>query len=247
MFKYIILGIVQGLTEFLPVSSSGHLAMLQRVLGISQGLVFISVALHLGTIFSLIVFLAKDILAALRDLRILSFIAVVTLVTGAIGISAKNFLESLFASPLAVALGLIITGIILISTCFFSPGKRKVNLNDALFLGLTQGIAIAPGISRSGITIAALLFRGLDRETSFRFSLLASIPAVLGALFLKMRDIGGVSGINEPIKLLLGFIFSFIFGMLSLKALKAVVNKGKLHYFGYYCIVIGIATVIFIK
>ena len=246
MFKYIILGIVQGLTEFFPVSSSGHLVILQRFFGMNSGQLVLSVVLHLGTTLALIVFFFKDIIRALGDKKTLFLIIIVTIITGVIGISGKDFFERLFLSSDIVAVGLFITGLMLILTKKFMYGKNQTpGPKDALILGITQGIAIVPGISRSGITISTLLFRGMDKNTSFRFSFLASIPAVLGAALLEARDI--VACRLEFDKLLVGFIFSFLAGILALWLLRIILNKAKLHYFGYYCIIIAIAALIFIK
>ena len=245
MLKYTILGIIQGITEFLPVSSSGHLVIIQKFIGITEEAIVISVVLHLGTSLALIIFFFKDILNLLRNMRLLSYIIIVTLITGIIGISGKVFFEKLFNSPRAVAIALIFTGIILILTKKFMEKKRStINIKDALILGLTQGLAIVPGISRSGITISTLLFRGLDREISFRFSFLASIPAVFGAAILEAKDISLTSNI-APRNLILGFIFSLLTGLLSLKIFKIILGKAKLYYFGYYCIIIALITLWF--
>ena len=247
MFKYIILGVVQGLTEFFPVSSSAHLVIVQKLLGIFEQRVFISVILHLGTTLALIVFFFKDIVAALHNRRALIFIAIAVFVTAAIGIPGKKFFESLFASSFVAALGLIFSGVILILTRRFTQAKRNnFNYKDAFVLGLAQGLAIVPGISRSGVTISTLLFRRLDKETSFRLSFIASIPVVLGAVLLKIKDINNFSNLNLQ-GLLAGFIFSFAFGIIALKILKAFLEQAKLHYFGYYCILLAVVTIIFLK
>lgn len=246
MIKYIILGIIQGLTEFFPVSSSGHLIITQRLFGMTEDAVVISVVLHLGTTLALFIFFFKDILNLLRNLKVLSYIMVVTLITGIIGLSGKDFFEGLFNSPRLVAFTLIITGTMLIVTKKFMEAKRNsLNIKDALILGITQGISIVPGISRSGTTISTLLFRGIDRETSFRFSFLAAIPAVLGAAILEAKDIASCD--IAAINLVIGFIFSFLSGILALKLLKIVLGKARLHYFGYYCIIVAVITLLFIK
>lgn len=246
MLKYIILGIIQGLTEFLPVSSSGHLVIMQKLFGITEQAVVVSVVLHLGTSLALVIYFFKDILNLSRNIKLLSYIIVVTLVTGIIGISGKDFFEGLFSAPRLVAIALIFTGIILILTKKIMQAKRSaLNIKDALILGLTQGFAIIPGISRSGITISTLLFRGLDREMSFRFSFLAAIPAIFGAAILEAKNIN--LACNNCGNLIIGFIFSLLTGILSLKILKIVLGKAKLHYFGYYCIIIAVITLLFIK
>jgi len=247
MLKYIILGITQGLTEFFPVSSSAHLVIMQKALGIDTEAVALSVVLHLGTSLSLIVFFFKEILRLARNIKVLSLIIIVTIVTGIIGITGKDFFEGLFSSIRAVGIALLITGIILILTKkFMSALRDKLGVKDALILGLAQGIAIIPGISRSGITISTLLFRRIDRETAFRFSFLASIPAVFGAIALEAKQIG-FSLQGEFKNYLLGFIFSLLTGIFSLWILKRILQKAKLHYFGYYCIIIAIITLLFIK
>jgi len=247
MFKYIFLGIIQGVTEFFPVSSSAHLIILQKLLGMSGNEVALSVVLHLGTILALIFYFFKDILKLLGDIRSLILIIIVTVITGAIGITGKNFFEGLFSSPKLVALALIFTGIILILTKKFMETKSEVlDIKDALILGLAQGLAIIPGISRSGITISTLLFRKVGKMTSFRFSFLASIPAVLGAAVLEAKKIELLTKVDVK-NFTWGFIFSFITGIFSLWLLKRIMEKAKLYYFGYYCIFIALIALLFIK
>jgi len=240
MFRYILLGVIQGLTEFLPVSSSGHIAITQGILRISVDAVALSVVLHLGTSLALLIFFFKDIMVTLRNPRLLLLILMVTVITGIVGILGQDFFESLFSAPPFIALGLIITGIILIISRKYTSGKRAaLNIRDALLLGLAQAVAIIPGISRTGITISTLLFRKIDKETSFRFSFLAAIPAVWGATLLKLKDIKSICRL-EFINLAAGFIFSLGIGLISLWLLRKVLFKAKLHYFGYYCMVAAI-------
>lgn len=247
MFKYIVLGIIQGITEFLPVSSSGHLVIMQRLLGVPGQELIISVVLHLGTTLALIIFFRQDILNLLRNIRSLSLVLIVTIITGIIGLGGRDFFTGLFKSPKLVAVSLILTGIILILTKKFGDGKRDtLNIKDAFILGLSQGIAIIPGISRSGITVSTLLFRGIDWKTSFNFSFLASIPAVLGAVILEAKDIGFVCRFNL-INLFVGLIFSLLAGLAALWILRIVLRKAKLYYFGYYCIAVAVITLLFIK
>jgi undecaprenyl-diphosphatase len=247
MLKFIALGVLQGITEFLPVSSSGHLVIAQRLLGLAGEEVALSVVLHLGTCLALVVFFYRDLLAALRSIKLLSFIAIATIITGIIGVAGKHFFEGLFSSPRLAALALLVTGAILILTRRYMLGQRQdLNAADAAALGLAQAIAIVPGISRSGITISTLLFRGLERQRSFRFSFLVSIPAIFGAAILESRDIGCVVKLDFA-NFLAGFIFSFLAGLLSLRLLKLVMRRAKLHYFGYYCIAAAIIAFLFIK
>ena len=245
MFKYIFLGVVQGLTEFLPVSSSGHLVIGQKLLGMQGEEIALSVILHLGTVLALLIFFSKDILKLLRYIKSIALIALVTLITGIIGISGKDFFESLFTSPKAVGAALLVTGIILILTKLAKPAREKVNFKDACILGVTQGIAIIPGISRSGMTISTLLFRKLDAQTCFKFSFLASVPAVLGAALLEARSVGFALQGNT-VNFLAGFIFSVLSGLMALIFLRATLKKAKFYYFGFYCVIIGILTLLFI-
>jgi len=247
MVKYIFLGIIQGITEFLPVSSSGHLVIMQRLLGMTKDQVAVSVILHLGTAFALVVFFFKDLLKLLNNFRLLLLLFVATVITAVIGLLGKIFFESLFASTVPVALALIVTGLILIRTKMFMNGRNTgITFKDAAILGLMQSIAIIPGISRSGITISTLLSRGKDIENSFRFSFLAAIPVIFGAAIVEAKNIDFAMR-AEIGNLLAGFIASFLFGVASINILKIVLKKAKLYYFGYYCIIAAIITLLFIR
>ncbi len=247
MIRYIFLGIVQGLTEFLPVSSSGHLVILQKLLGIQSNQIAISVILHLGTLLAVIIFFRKDILDLFKKPRLLGLVFIVTLITGIIGVSAKDFFEGLFSSAKAVGVAWLFTGLILISTKRFTqPGRHELKLKDALALGLAQSLAIIPGISRSGITISSLFYRKIDRKLAFTFSFLVSIPVILGAAVLEARKLEVVPSADIR-NLAAGFIFSFFTGLLALLFLKALIKKAKFYYFGYYCIFMAVATLLFIK
>ncbi|MFH1442012.1 MAG: undecaprenyl-diphosphate phosphatase [Candidatus Omnitrophota bacterium] len=240
MLKYIILGIVQGFTEFFPVSSSGHLIIFQKILGISGQELVLSVVLHFGTVLALIIFFFKDIIKILRSPKMMGLIIIITIITGVIGIIGKDYIENLFTSVRLVAFALMVTGVTLILTRKFMQGKREnLGVKDAVILGITQAIAIIPGISRSGTTISTLLFKNVDKQTSFRFSFIASIPVVLGAVILEAKDISYGLKINFA-NFTAGFIASFVSGLLALWILKLILAKAKLYYFGYYCILVGI-------
>ncbi len=247
MIKYILLGIVQGLTEFLPVSSSGHLVILQKILGIHDQEVAVSVILHLGTLLAVIIFFWKDILNLLKNLKLLILVAVVVTITGVIGVLGKDFFESLFNSPKLVGLAWIFTGLLLISTKRITQLNRdKLNVKDALILGLVQGAAIIPGISRSGITISTLFFRKINRSLAFTFSFLVSIPIILGAAILEAKKMQVIPK-SDIMNLGIGFIFSFLVGLLALLFLRIVIDKAKFYYFGYYCLFWAAVTLLFIK
>ena len=247
MIKYITLGVVQGLTEFLPVSSSGHLVILQRILNIQAHQIAVSIVLHLGTLLAVVLFFRKDILNLFKNLKLLGQLCVVVMLTGTIGIFGKDFFESLFSSAKAVAFAWIFTGLILLATKKLTQlNKDKLQTKDALILGLVQGLAIIPGISRSGITISTLFFRKVKRRLAFSVSFLVSIPIILGAALLEARRIESLA--QAEIKFLaVGFIFSFIFGLVALSVLRLMIDQAKFYYFGYYCLLMAIVTLLFIK
>ncbi len=247
MIKYIILGVVQGVTEFLPVSSSGHLVLLQKIFGLSGEEVALSIILHLGTLVAVGIFFFKDILKALRSPKMIFFIFAVTLITGIIGFAAKDFLESLFSSVKFLPLAWVFTaGILLATKNYLSCKRDSLNIKDSIILGFTQAVAIIPGISRSGMTISTLLFRKLEVNTAFSFSFIVSLPAILGAALLEARKIDFVIQEN-PVNLALGFISSLLTGLVSLWLLKKVLVQAKFHYFAYYCLTIALITLIFVR
>lgn len=247
MIKYIILGIVQGLTEFLPVSSSGHLVIMQKILNIPGHFVATSLVLHLGTLLAVIVFFWQDILSLLKNYKLLIQLCLAVIITGAIGILGKDFFVSLFSSAKAVAVAWIFTGLILLATKKFTQlNKEKLQTKDALILGLAQSLAIIPGISRSGITISALFFRKVKRQLAFSVSFLISIPIIFGGALLEAGKIESLA--QAQIKnLAAGLIFSFISGLIALLVLRLIIHKAKFYYFGYYCLLMAIVTLLFIK
>jgi undecaprenyl-diphosphatase len=244
MIEYLLLGIAQGLTEFFPVSSSGHLVLLQKVFGLSGGEVALSIVLHLGTLVAVMIFFFQDILKALKTPRLLFYIFVVTLITGIIGILAKDFFEGLFSSVKFLPLAWFFTAGLLWATRKFRDNKRgEVSLKDAIILGFTQAVAIIPGVSRSGMTISTLLFRKLDAKNAFSFSFIVSLPLILGAALLEAREIDFAIKVN-PVNLASGFIFSLLAGLVSLWMLKKILIKAKFHYFAYYCLAAAAITLV---
>ena len=183
----------------------------------------------------------------LRDLKLLGFVALVTLITGGIGFLGKDFFESLFTSTSLVAIALLFTGAVLILSRKYIDSRRKeLNFKDAIILGFSQALAIIPGISRSGITISSLLFRKIDKETCFKFSFIASIPAILGATVLEARKID-IALKSNLINFISGFLASLVAGILALWLLRLVLRKAKFYYFGFYWILVGMITLIFIR
>lgn len=255
IFWVIIFGIIQGATEFLPVSSSAHLTILGEVSKIKEedALPFFLV-LHFGTLIALLFFFYKDLFNLVKSLikrenesiKTVLLICVTTIVTGTLGILLKNFAEKAVSSSLWASNFLIITTLLLFSTKFLNKSKRKelsissVSYFSSALIGLAQGIAVFPGISRSGITIVVALYLGLSRKDAFNYSFLASIPAILGAFLLDLKEIGNVAHSFGFFVLLTGFFIAIIIGFLSLELLKKIVIRGKLHYFGYYTFLVAL-------
>jgi len=258
VFQAIFLAVVQGLTEFLPVSSSGHLVFFQSLFGLEEPQVAFDVMLHLGTLLAVVVYLRADISQILQGTwewvkgrregeekaKLLLWIVVATVPTGLMGILFRDWVESLFSRPQAVGLMLLVTGGVLWLTRTVKKNEKtagKIGVMDALIIGIAQGVAIIPGISRSGATISTGLFRGLHRELAGKFSFLLSIPAVLGAAFLKFREIdtGAEFGVT-----FIGMTVAFVIGLLSLKLLMKIIRAGKLSGFAYYCWAMGILMIL---
>lgn len=252
LIEVFFLAVIQGLTEWLPVSSSGHLVITQKVLGLNPPLIF-DVMLHVGTLIVVLTVFRKDILDIIKALvnrdfeteegKLALFIVVGSVPTAVIGFVFFDFFESLFSNLFAVGVALLITGCVL----FFSEkriGDRKMGVLDSLLIGLAQGVAIIPGVSRSGVTIATGLLRKIDKITAFRYSFLLSVPAVIGATVMESRDL--ILGNVDMFPLFFGATISMIVGYASLKLLQKIVMSEKFHLFAYYCWVVGLVVVFFI-
>ncbi|MDR2613562.1 MAG: undecaprenyl-diphosphate phosphatase [Deltaproteobacteria bacterium] len=252
-----VLGLVQGLCEFLPVSSSGHLALAQALYGFAEPEVFFDLVLHLGTLAAVCLFYRREVLGLVTELRWLSrpaeirrawrirpvfrlgvMIVIGSVPTAVMGLLFEDFLTSLFASLLAVGLGFLASALVLSLSRLFRKARYKSELEfpawAALVIGLSQGIAIAPGISRSGMTICVALILGLEGSLAARYSFLLSIPAILGGLVLKFPE-AEASGI-PPKAALLGFAVAAVSGLLALKLLTYVVRRERFHFFAPWCL-----------
>lgn len=248
----VILGIVQGLTEWLPVSSSGHLAMAKELAGWQPPIIFY-VLLHLGTLLVIVGFFRRDIVEILRALskrdfrsehgRLGVLVVVGSVPTAVLGYVFQDLFKSFFDNLVVVGAALLATGVLL----FFSErreGERDLTYVDSLLMGVAQGIAIIPGVSRSGATISTGLLRRVDRETAFRLSFLLSIPAVLGAAVAESGDLNFLVGSGDVIAVVVGVVTSMVVGYLSLKVLLKVVVKRRFHYFAFYCWTAGILAIV---
>lgn len=244
IIQALILGAVQGLTEFLPVSSSGHLVIFQHLFNISEAPLTFDVLVHLGTLVAVFIAFWDDIVSILkRPFAKLTYLIVIGCIPAAvIGFLLAPYFEKAFESLLVVGIGLIITGVVLKvseNLANRSLGLKladETSYKDVLFVGLFQAIAIVPGISRSGSTIAAGLLTGMDREFAGRFSFLLSIPVILGAGVFELKDAfsTGIAHANI-LPYTIGFITAAIFGYLAIKLVMQLVRGGKLSVFSYYC------------
>jgi undecaprenyl-diphosphatase len=245
LFEAALLGVVQGLTEFLPVSSSGHLVIMQNLLGFANPPLTFDVMVHLGTVLAVITAFWSDIVSIIRrpTQKLVIMIIVGSIPTGIIGILFKPYFEVFFSSLLVVGVGLIITGMLLWFSERFSFGYktvREMTLIDALVIGTIQGVAIIPGISRSGSTIAGGLLAGLDRELAARFSFLLAIPAILGASLLEARNLLDGSAGLELFPMLVGSIVALVTGYFAVRVVIKFVKQGRLSIFAYYCWALGL-------
>ncbi len=244
VFLAIILGLVQGFTEFLPVSSSGHLVLLERVFNISNSSILFDIVLHLGTLLAVFIIFRKDILYLIKnpfcDTALKLYTA--TIPTIVIAVLFNDFFENsftgngLFFSFLVTAIFLIIAEIVSHKSYQYKP----MNFKKAFIVGVFQGIAITPGISRSGTTIAACMVQGVKREESARFSFLLSIPIILASAFYECLKLP-TQTITIPFGLfILGFVFSAIAGIISIKLMLKIIKKANYFYFSIYLIALSV-------
>lgn len=253
----LILGIIQGLTEFLPVSSSGHLELAKYYQGIEiQEPLLFSVLVHAATALSTIVVYRKDILNLITsifsfDLKENSYLVklIVSMIpVGVVGVLYEDKIEALFSEQVVlVGSMLLITGGLLLFTQFKKSGDKEVSYLHAIIIGLAQAIAILPGISRSGATISVALILGIDKAKAARFSFLMVLAPILGAALLKLKDYfdqPASANSDSPWVLSVGFIAAFITGLLACTLMINLVKKGKLSYFAIYCLVAGTIAII---
>ncbi|MDD2619092.1 MAG: undecaprenyl-diphosphatase UppP [Syntrophomonadaceae bacterium] len=248
-----ILGAVQGLAEFLPVSSSGHLVIFQHIFGIEEGPITFDVLVHMGTLIAVFIAFRDDILNILKHPfdRLTWLIIVGCIPAGIAGYLLAPVFEKAFESLLVVGIGLIITGLLLkvseylANQHFGLKTEEETTYKDVIFIGIMQAIAIIPGISRSGSTIAAGLVSGLDREFAARYSFLLSIPVILGAGVLQLKDLF-VSGIPSEniLPYIIGPVTAALFGYFAITVVMKMVRRGNLSVFSYYCWTVGSLTLL---
>ena len=263
----IIIGIVQGLTEFLPVSSSAHLVFIQNILGVESSLAF-DTFLHLGSLLAVLWFFRADIIkmivswiSSLSDIvhgrfkegfhedsykRLAWYVILATIPVGLVGVFFEDSVDALFSGALYVpAFFLFVTGTILYLSQRMTSGNinfHNVGPKESLFMGLGQACAILPGLSRSGTTIAAGLVIGLDKEFAAKFSFILSIPAILGAAVFQLKDLSG--GNVEIGACIAGFVVAVISGYFAISVLLKIVREKSLDIFAYYCWIVGIVVLV---
>ena len=247
VLEAILLGAIQGATEFLPVSSSGHLVLMANWLNADLPGFAFEVVVHLGTLLSILIVFRKDLTLILSkvfkkgEFGEIGSIAVATVPAALIGLFFKSNIESVFSTISVVGWCLLFTGILLGSTWWIKGSQpRNITFIPALLIGLAQAAALLPGISRSGITIATALWLGISNRQAGRFSFMIAIPALIGSGFLTMHDIA-VIGSNEMSGIVLStaFISAFVIGLGALKVLLRLLESGKLYLFSTYCILMG--------
>lgn len=266
--KYLFLAFLQGVTEFLPVSSSGHLVFFQVVFNFRKPLIFFDIILHLATILSVIVFLRQDIISILNEmllaikrirkgqslkriwgellyLRLFVFVCIALVPTIFFAILLWPKIETMFLSLKVIGSGFFFTGTVLFFTKYISSKKKPGTFRflDAFIIGIAQAVAIIPGISRSGLTISGGIFRGINRELAARFSFLLAIPTIAAATVYGLKD--GLGEISISLQELgLSFIVAFISGYVALLLLSKMVAQARFHYFSYYCWMMGTISIL---
>lgn len=269
ILKAIILAIVQGITEFLPISSSGHLAVLQILFNVKEGNVFFSQVLHFGTLLSILLVYHKQVINMIVEFfkmlvslfksekielnyyqKLALYIIIATIPTVIIALFIEKFLDQLYMSLLIIGLCFLITAVLIYIIDINIKGKSKKSITDAnlgtvLSIGTVQGIAALPGISRSGSTIFISHVLGIKKRDAVDFSFLLAIPAMLGGFILGLKDIFKENAVvSFDINAIVGLIISFITGVLAIRLIKIFAKKKKFHIFSYYLVVIGIVCIV---
>lgn len=257
IFQAIILGIIQGITEWLPISSSGHLVLAQQFFGLTVPLIF-DILLHLGSLIVILIFFRKEIKELIiglikwqkKQVAITLYLLIGTIPIALVGYFLQDKIAIAFQSLTMVGVGLLFTSLLLFLSRFRinkkteerkSPNKQKITWQKALVMGLFQSIALIPGVSRSGSTISSGLILGIKREEAARFSFLLFIPAIIGALILELPNFVLTESINIYI---IGTVVSAIVGFFSLGLLMRIIKNNKFHWFSIYCFILGIIILI---
>jgi undecaprenyl-diphosphatase len=269
IIQAIIVGIVQGLTEFLPISSSAHLIFFQEFLGLTQANLAFDTLLHLGTLVAVIIYFFKDIIQMIRAFfsslsdifrgkfkegfennpyKKLTWLVIIgTIPAGLMGVFFKDIIEGMFQSFAIPAFFLLVTGVLLYISQRINVGNRsirKMGIKDTVIVGFAQGLAILPGISRSGATISSGLLLGLEKEFAAKFSFILAIPAILGATLIQLKDIS--LGLDANLTAyVFGFLAAAISGYLAISLFLRLIREKNLDIFAYYCWIVGTAILVY--
>ncbi|MGY0692786.1 undecaprenyl-diphosphate phosphatase [Virgibacillus sp. FSP13] len=264
LIKYTVLGLFQGITEPIPISSSGHLVILRELFGLEiKGLSF-EILVNFGSLIAVLVVYRKDIIrlidhffrfiftrdaAAKKDFQFVMYLVVATIPTGIIGLLLEDYISSKLSTVAVVGITLLITGVALwiIRNLRGNKNDGDLTVKDAVIVGLAQSVALVPGISRSGATIVAAMLLGMKQETALRFSFLLYIPVSLGITVMSVGDIVNDNNFDAlMIPYLLAFMASIIASYFALKWFINIMRQGNLKYFAFYCFIVGILVIVFL-
>jgi len=269
ILQAIVIGIVQGLTEFLPVSSSAHLIFVQEFLGVAEPGIAFDVLVHLGTLIAVVSYFFKDIIEMIKAFfgslvdifrgkfkegfredpykKLAWMVLIGTIPVGIIGIVFKSQVEATFNSLIIPSVFLLVTGVLLYVSQRLNIGHKDIkdcSLKEAIIVGLAQACAIIPGLSRSGTTIATGLLIGLDKEFAAKFSFLLAVPAIMGATVVQLKGIGAGLDVNL-VPYLLGFLTALISGYLAISVLLKLIREKSLDIFVFYCLIVGAIVLVY--
>lgn len=255
-FESIILGLLQGLTEFLPVSSSGHLVLAQHLLNIKHPGVAFELLVHFGTLLSVLIYFRARIIGMVKALfdssmkterKMILFIVVGTIPAVFVGLFLEDFFESAFGAPVMTSVMLMVTGLLLLSTRFVKKKEGSLSIGRSIIIGIGQAMAIMPGISRSGSTISFGMFAGVKPMIAAEYSFLLSVPAIAGAIVLKSGELLHLQP-DLAGQFLAGAAMAFLSGLFAVYILLDIIRRGKFEYFGIYCLIVGaIGLIYFIR
>jgi len=244
MLNEIILAVVQALTEFLPISSDGHLALVSNI--ISTPNLFFITFLHLASLLAVIIFTRKEIIEIFRfnkeSWKMIGLLIIGIIPAGLVGFFLGDLIEGTLASYLLISLFFLFTGIVVFSSKFFKASKYELNSGNVFFIGLMQAIALLPGVSRSGMTISTSLFFGIDKEKAVKFSFLMFIPLVIGAFSLEFIKNPRAIAEFSVMTLAVSFTVCFVLSLICLNILNYIVKTDKFWIFGIYCFIIAIVS-----
>ncbi|MGD8394747.1 MAG: undecaprenyl-diphosphate phosphatase [Candidatus Eiseniibacteriota bacterium] len=253
IIDHVLLGIVQGLTELLPISSSGHLVLCKHLLGVDSPGLLLEIVLHLGTLVAVCWAFRQDLARVVSGLlgrdadgrRLGGCLVLATLPVVVLGVPLKSTVENAFQSPAMAAAMLLVTGVMLLSTRAVRDARQPLGWRRALVMGLAQVVALLPGISRSGTTITAGIWSRLERRQAARFSFLMSIPAVLGAALVEVVDLEPSSlAASDAAGLSAGFLASVVASFAAIHLLFKLIDRNRFEWFGIYCLVVGALTLV---